>query len=89
MSAVKEVNLSEAYDNQLLELADIIISLLLFYSWIDLSYFFYPAFSIHNLFHLAIKIQKQIHSLSVFLCIPTDNVMVIRSYSTTSKKFCF
>lgn len=66
MSAVKEVNLSEAYDNQLLELADIIISLLLFYSWIELSYFFYTAFSIHNLFHLAIKIQKQRYTASPY-----------------------
>lgn len=74
LSAAKEVNLSEAYDNQPSEPADIIISLLLFYSWIHLSYFFYHAFSTPNLFHLIITIQKLRCSLSVFLSMPTPTL---------------
>lgn len=58
MSAVKEVNLSEAYDNQLLELADIIISLLLFYSWIELSYFFTPLFQFTIYFIWPLKFRN-------------------------------
>lgn len=58
LSAGKEVNLSEAYDNQLLELADAIISILLFYSWMDFSYFFTMLFQFSTWFHLVIKIQK-------------------------------
>lgn len=58
LSAAKEVNLSEAYDNKLSEPSDIIISLLLFYSCIYLSYFFTLLFQLPIYFTWSLKFRS-------------------------------